>query len=746
MPSPNKHAGTPAERERREQAQADKLAALHERLAQQVAALRTGDDWRRWLEVASRFHDYSFNNTLLICAQRPHATLVAGYEAWRALGRQVEKGQRGIQILAPVIRRDRDGAAAEVDRRARDQKGNEADAAGDEEERRRRVVGFRATYVWDVSQTFGELLPAQPRPQLLEGQAPPGLWDGLAQLVADHGFALERGDCGTANGVTNYVTRTVRVRADVDDAQAAKTLAHELAHVLLHDPAGSTAGASPVSPRTSECGGVLEVEAESVAYLVSAARGLSTDRYTFPYVTTWAAGAGGKEPEDVVRETGARVLSAARAVLAATPSDAPLVDPALAEQVQAGVERAAVARGSAEATLAEATRRRELVDLDALARLHADATGFYRAQLHAGTPDAARAREMLDRRGVTAAAVDGYELGYAQPGWTALVDHMRARGWTDDEMIAAGVAVISRRATPVDRFRDRLMFPVREPSGERIIAFVGRALHEQEGTPKYLNSPETALYRKGDVLYGLGATPVREALAAGAVPVLVEGPFDAIAVTSAGGGSYAGVAVSGTALTRPHVGALESAAGCLAQRGVIVVFDADDAGRAAAERAFGLLRTVDAWPMTADLPEREDPASLRNDEGDATLRTALDTRRPLADLVIDECINRWSGRLQWVEGRLAAARDAATVIATLPAEHIAPQVLRVAERLELPAADVTREVVDAFTADATVSGRGHARRATGSPGSQALLSSGPLGTGTLERPVPTLTTRRPRVR
>jgi hypothetical protein len=146
MPSANKQAVTSADRERREHAQADKLAALHERLAQQVAALRTGDDWRRWLEVASRFHDYSFNNTLLIYAQRPDATLVAGYEAWKALGRQVEKGQRGIQILAPIVRRDRDSAAGEVDRGTLDQKVNEHGAAGgDEEERQRRVVGFRVT-------------------------------------------------------------------------------------------------------------------------------------------------------------------------------------------------------------------------------------------------------------------------------------------------------------------------------------------------------------------------------------------------------------------------------------------------------------------------------------------------------------------------------------------------------------------------------------------------------------------------
>ena len=242
MPGRYRRPGSPTDHERREQAHADKLAALHDRLAEQVAALRTGEDGLRWLEVASRFHDYSFSNTLLIAAQRPNATLVAGYEAWKALGRQVEKGERGIQILAPVIRRDQPGGNRD-DEQQDDVVGRELGPAasvaggGDEErtERPRRVAGFRVTYVWDISQTSGEPLPARPRPQLLSGDSPPGLWDRLAQLVADRGFTLERGDCAQANGWTNFVTRIVRVRSDVDDAQAVKTLAHELGHVLLHD-------------------------------------------------------------------------------------------------------------------------------------------------------------------------------------------------------------------------------------------------------------------------------------------------------------------------------------------------------------------------------------------------------------------------------------------------------------------------------------------------------------------------------
>jgi len=156
--------------------------------------------------------------------------------------------------------------------------------------------------------------------------------------------------------------------------------------------------------------------------------------------------------------------------------------------------------------------------------------------------------------------------------------HLRARGYTDDQLLAAGVGTTTRRGSVVDRFRDRLMLPVRDPAGERVLAFLGRALTHSEGTPKYLNSPQTVLYRKGEVLYGLGADPTRQAFAGGARPVLVEGALDAIAVTCAGGGRYAGVAPSGTALTAGQVAALELAAGPLAERGVTVAFDADLAG------------------------------------------------------------------------------------------------------------------------------------------------------------------------
>ena len=710
---------TPAERARRDQAAADNLTALHERLTEQVAALRTGQDWRAWLDVAGRFHTHSFNNTLLIYAQNPEATAVAGYGVWKALGRQVDKGERGIQILAPVIRRThRDDQTSGTGEKSvghaaaeRARSTPPAPAPPDEDAAavgERRVAGYRVTYVWDVTQTSGDPLPTRPLPQLLAGQAPPGLWDALATVVTDHGFTLQRGDCGPANGWTNFTTHTVRVRDDVDDAQAVKTLAHELGHVLLHHPTDLDHAS------TADCRGRGEVEAESVAYLVAAEHGLATDDYTFAYVAGWAADVDRARPEDVVRDTGTRVLTAARTILAVTNPE-PKVDADLAAQVHAGVQRAATAREHAEAAATLTTTPEQPIaataaDRNLLRQLHTDATAFYTARL-ADTDDTAARRAataVLRQRGVTPEQVTGYQVGYAPPGWTRLVDHLHANGYTDAELLDAGVAMSTSRGSVVDRFRDRIMFPVHDPDGQ-VIAFIGRALDPSEDAPKYLNSPETALYRKSEVLYGLGAEPTRRALTAGAQPVIVEGPLDAIAVTRAGDGQYAGVAPSGTALTSGQVAALGAEAGGLDGRAVVVAFDADQAGQEASLRAWQPLRAAGAWPTTSPLPPGQDPASLAQHHGHGALHNALDEAVPLADLVVDKRVDQWIKQLRWVEGRLGAARAAAPVIARLPAEHMPRQINRLVERLDLHPKTISTLITEAVARGADASRRPRSR-------------------------------------
>lgn len=764
---------TPAQLADREQARADKLAALHTTLAEQVTALRDGQDWQRWLAVAARLPHYSLNNVLLIAVQRPQATAVAGFGAWKALGRQVDKGEKGIAILAPIVRRTRLGADGAGPIRPEDpqtdtagsggapapggpeQPDNSADGRGGTG---RAVGGFKVAHVFDVSQTSGPPLPTQPAPTLLAGQAPAGLWDALAAQVTDRGFTLRRGHCGEGvNGLTHYGQRTVTIRPDVDDAQAVKTLAHELAHVLLHDPNGPTAAAAPPLPAVAgltsagQCRGRLEVEAESVAYLVAASSGLDTGSYTFAYVAGWASSvdaAAAASPETIVHQTATRVLTTARVVLTGLETTARTdprnlaqtaeladvqaaaergtADTAALLQTATGTEQAAAthalrsaARDAAQRAVAEQAGRSRspgqpirsarlaAVPAERLLHAHELAVAFYAARLRTG-PDGQQARTVLSDRGIDVATADRARLGFAPRAWTHLVDQLRTAGLDDTELLASGLAMTTSRGTLVDRFRDRIVFPVTDTAG-RTVALLGRAVDDTatdrhgQPVPKYLNSPENSLYRKGEMLYGLG--PSRAALAAGARPVLVEGPMDAISVDLAdergrtGGPRFVGVAPCGTALTGAQVSLLDRAAGGLAERGVVVAFDGDDAGRHAAVRAYDLLRQSGAWPHALDLPAGQDPASVLQQHGPAGLHAALLSAagRPLADLVVDERIDRYADQLRWPEGQLAAGRAAAKLVVTLPPEQIPRQVVRLVARLHLPAADVTGLVVDALT-------------------------------------------------
>ncbi len=290
------------QREAADQARRETVEQLHRQLAEHVGSLDNRAEWEQYLTFARSFHQYSFGNRLLIMLQAPDATAVAGYRAWQAKGYQVRRGERAIRVLGPVTRREPVLDAA----------GNPLFDADGQPREVRRLVGVRPVSVFDIAQTDGPSPPEHPVPVLLTGQAPPGLWDSLATLVADRGFRLQRGDCQGANGLTLYGERVVRVRDDVDDAQAVKSLAHELGHVLIH-PDGADGG----------CRGLREVEAESIAYMVTQAHGLDSGQYTFRYVTGWATQAAGDQtPEQVVRATGQRVSDAADLILAHTQPDA----------------------------------------------------------------------------------------------------------------------------------------------------------------------------------------------------------------------------------------------------------------------------------------------------------------------------------------------------------------------------------------------------------------------------------------
>ncbi len=283
----------------------DKLAALHEQISDGVAALVESQGWRAMLDTAAKFHSYSLGNLLLVALQAPQATRVAGYRSWQSLGRQVRKGERGIAILAPCTYRPKTSSSTTDSTREQpqDQRGGPAAPAASG----RQLRGFRVVHVFDITATEGDPLP-EVAPVLLTGQAPAGLWADLAGQVAGHGYALERGDCAGANGYTDPTRRVVRVRGDVDEAQAVKTLAHELGHLQCGHVADL--------PTYLTCRGRCEVEAESVAYVVAAAHGLDAGGYTFAYLAGWAGG----DPA-MVRQAAETVTRAARTILGRCSSD-----------------------------------------------------------------------------------------------------------------------------------------------------------------------------------------------------------------------------------------------------------------------------------------------------------------------------------------------------------------------------------------------------------------------------------------
>jgi DNA primase len=295
---------------------------------------------------------------------------------------------------------------------------------------------------------------------------------------------------------------------------------------------------------------------------------------------------------------------------------------------------------------------------------HDAAAMFYRA--HLGRADGPR-RYLAGRGlGVLADREWPWRVGYAPAGWNILTRHLRSGGFTRDELLDAGLSARTRDDPDrlIDIFRDRVMFPVRAPAGQ-VVAFIGRAGPGAGGdVPKYLNSPETAIYTKGSLLFGVAEQQDR--LRAGWTPVLVEGPADTIAVwlsyARSGGAGCVAAAPCGTALTETQAAILRDLPG--AGRGVVVAFDGDAGGHRAAERAWQLLRrpTPPGPLLAAEFAAGADPADLlRQPDGRPALRAALRRRaRPLLEAVVDHRLDRMLARhprlLEDIGGRWVAVR------------------------------------------------------------------------------------------
>lgn len=584
----------------------DAVERLHEQLQDSLQELATSEDWQRALAVAARFHDYSFANTRLIWAQSLARgftpSRVAGYRAWQELDRQVRRGERGLQILAPVIRKITPENADEEDRR---------------------VVGFRVVHVFDIAQTDGEPLPEVPV-ALVEGDLP-SHWDQVSGLIADAGFDLQVADLdrlGEANGITDWQHREVVVRASLPGAQRFKTAVHELAHVRLHEP---------TSDGRPSCRGIVEVEAESVAYMVCAALGIDSAGYSLPYVASWSGGDLTK-----VSATANRVIGCARQVLAQLEQERRLErEPIVASPRIEARDRE---------TPAPSPAPRARSDLETVVSA---ATAFYQRQLRETA--GAEAVEYLRGRGIDDEAIDRWQLGYAPGAWDALAMALREEGFSDDLLLEAGVAGRSRHGRLYDRMRSRVIFPIHDDQGASR-GFAGRLL-SGDG-PKYLNTPETELYQKRSLLYGLhhAHQPILDTDRA----IVVEGYTDTIAAHQSGLTNV--VATAGTALTEEHLKTLARITS-----NVTLSFDSDHAGLQAAERVAELDRAHHGIRLhVARLPEGLDPADLLANGGTHSLQEAIANAAPLEHHLIDQIVELHN--LDEPEAMARAIRTARSVL------------------------------------------------------------------------------------
>ena len=343
-----------------------------------------------------------------------------------------------------------------------------------------------------------------------------------------------------------------------------------------------------------------------------------------------------------------------------SPADAAVIDLADRQWVEPDLAVAALVRnvaGPPEQTDADVDRmftramawRDCPVSRDRMVEINHIALAYFRSHF----PSSWGQAYLADRFGQDLIDDPRFRPGQAPAGWTEMVDHLRNSGVTGGEMIAAGVATVASTGRLIDRFRERVIFPIIH--NDEVLGFVGRRHPDRSdadrGGPKYLNTPDTPLFHKGAQLFGA----VEEHLAADGTPVIVEGLIDAIAVTLASSGRYVGVAPLGTSLTEEQACQLAEIG-----RNPIVATDGDLAGRVAAERNFWILTPHRLDPLYTQLPEGSDPADLLARHGRAALIAALDQVRPLGDELLNERLTNLPAQQAQLEAaRVVAAQPPA---------------------------------------------------------------------------------------
>ncbi|WP_430868937.1 DNA primase [Demequina aurantiaca] len=359
---------------------------------------------------------------------------------------------------------------------------------------------------------------------------------------------------------------------------------------------------------------------------------------------------------------------------------------------------------------------------------HRVAAEFFVAQL--ATPEAKTARDFLVGRGFGKEAAVTFGVGYAPQGWSALLEHLRSNGFTEPELRASGLVSEGQRGI-YDRFRGRLVWPIRDVTGEPI-GFGARKLYEDDQGPKYLNTPETALYKKSNVLYGLDLA--KGAIRSERTVVVVEGYTDVMACHLAG--VMNAVATCGTAFGEDHVKVVRRLMGDtggaqlkVGSKGakVIFTFDGDEAGQNAALKSFSLDQQFLAQTFVAVDAEGMDPCDIRQQRGDEGVRALMEARVPLFEFVIKTALG--ANNLETPEGRVAALRAAAPVVAGIRDRAIQPEYARrLAGWLGMDEVVVRKAVTDAGRARES-SARSHAAQSRAPQGGQQRTQASRSGQG-----------------
>jgi DNA primase len=359
------------------------------------------------------------------------------------------------------------------------------------------------------------------------------------------------------------------------------------------------------------------------------------------------------------------------------------------------------------------------------------AAEFYVQQL--GSAGAQAARQFLAQRGFDKQAAQDYGCGFAPEGWDGLTRYLQQKGFKTEELVTAGLSKPARSGSLIDRFRRRLIWPIHDLTGD-VIGFGARKLFDDDDGPKYLNTPETPLYKKSHVLYGIERAK-REIGKQGRA-VIVEGYTDVMACHLAG--VPTAVATCGTAFGSDHITVLRRLLmDTDAYRGeIIFTFDGDAAGQKAALRAFEDDQRFVAQTYIAVSPDNMDPCELRLAHGDVAVRDLVARRTPMLEFALRSTLDRYN--LDEAEGRVAALKVAAPLVARIKDRSLRPEYTRrLAGMLGMEVDIVTRAVTGAIgrVGDRTASERTVNGELRAGPGQGAGRAEGPP-VAPAQRPAP----------